>query len=274
MRRRGVWADARAFVLVLAFALPWLAGGARAESHLDAIVARGEIRIGLINQPPFVKYDPATQSWAGPNHDMAKLFAEAAGLKVSFVELNYSNVIAGIQAGKVDAVLSPFYATPKRTLAVWYTIPYRYERSGILMRKERAGKFNDLADLNKEGVNLVVTTGSASERDAVTYFPKATTKVANFDSVLLEVQGGRVDAWLTDMDTAALAASKNTDWAVVWHPEITFNPTPMSFLVPRGDAELAFMLNTAIQYYETQGTILEIENKWGMPDWRKGKKAE
>ena len=266
-----LWTTARTLVLFLTLTVPWLA---HAEHHLDAIVARGEIRVGLINQPPFVKYDPDTQTWSGPNYDMAKLFADAAGLKVSFVELNYSNVIAGIQAGKVDAVLSPFYATPKRTLAVWYTIPYRYERSGVLTRKDRADKFSNLADLNKEGVTLVVTTGSASERDAATYFPKATMKLANFDSVLLEVQSGRADAWLTDMDTAALAASKNPDWAAVWHPEINFNPTPMSFLVPRGDAELAFMLNTAIQYYETQGTILSIENKWGLPDWRRGKKAE
>lgn len=246
-----------------------LSGAATAQTNFDKMQSSGKFTVGLINQPPFAKFDPNTQAWSGPSYEIAKLIAEAAGLQLTIVESTYQTVIPSLQAGKIDATLSPFYATPKRAQAIWFTIPYRYERSGILIRKADVAKFKTPEDLNKSGVLLVANLGSASEADGRRFFPNTTVKGVPSDSIQLEVQAGRADAWIADMTTVALAAERNKDWAAVWNPDYVFNAVPMAFMIKRGEQDLLYFLNTSLDYYLAQGVIAAIDKKGGLPEFKR-----
>jgi polar amino acid transport system substrate-binding protein len=234
-------------------------------NDLDTMLSKKELRIALVNQQPYAKYDPSTDSWSGANYDIGKLIADAAGVKLTVVEATWQNIIPALQAGKIDVGLAPFYATPARALAVWFTIPYRYDRGAILIRSADAAKFKTLADFDKPDVTFAVHVGSASERDLKRFFPHAQISSLSTDAVVLEVQSGRANAWMADMGTIAAAQARNTEWAATWDPSVVFNAVPVSFVVRRGETDFVRYLDATIQFYLTQGVIADIEKKWGLP---------
>ncbi len=249
-------------VILMAGTLP-----ARADD-LDTIQSRKELRIGLINQPPYAKYDPNTDAWSGADYDIGKMFADAAGAKLTVVETTWQSIIPALQAGKIDVGMAPFYATPQRALSVWFTVPYRFDRGGILIRTSDAARFKTLADFDKPDVTFAVHVGSASDHDVRRFFPHAKVDDVSTDASVLEVQSGRANAWLSDLGTIAGAQSHNTDWATVWRPDVVFNSVPVSFVVRPGQVNLLQFLNTSIQFYGTQGILADLEKKWGLPPSR------
>jgi polar amino acid transport system substrate-binding protein len=243
-----------------------IVGIATAKANdLDTVLAHKELRIGLINQPPYAKYDPNTDSWSGANYDIGKLIADAAGAKLTVVESTWQSIIPALQAGKIDVGMAPFYATPQRALAVWFTVPYRYDRGAILIRTTDIGRFKTMADFDKPDVTFAAHVGSASERDVQHFFPHAQLSSVSTDAVVLEVQSGRANAWMADMGTIADAQARNAEWATVWNPAVVFNAIPVSFVLRRGESDLEHYLDAAIQFYLTQGTIADIEKKWNLP---------
>jgi polar amino acid transport system substrate-binding protein len=238
---------------------------ARADD-LDTIISKKELTIGLVNQPPFAKFDPNTDTWTGANYDIGKLIADAAGAKLTVIEGTWQNMIPALQAGKIDVGMAPFYATPQRALAVWFTVPVRYDRGAILVRSTDVAKFKTFEDFNKPDVTFAAHVGSASERDVHRFFPNAKLTSVSTDTASLEVQSRRADAWLADLGTISAAQAKNSEWSTVWDPSQVFDSVPVSFVVRRGETDLVRFLDATIQYYTTQGTIAEIEKKWGLPE--------
>ncbi len=237
---------------------------ARADD-LDMIQSKKELRIGLINQPPYARYDPNKDAWSGANYDIGKLFADAAGAKLTVVESTWQSIIPALQAGKIDVGMAPFYATPRRALSVWFTVPARFDRGGILIRTADAGRFKTFADFDKPDVTFAVHVGSASEQDVRRLFPQAKIDDVSTDASLLEVQSGRANAWLSDMGTVSGAQSRNQEWATLWQPDVVFNSVPISFVIRPGQLNLQQFLNASIQFYGTQGTLSSLEKKWGLP---------
>jgi ABC-type amino acid transport substrate-binding protein len=265
MIRKGNDAMRRLLSTLLAMFVLLGVAGARADD-LDTIISKKELTIGLVNQPPFAKYDPNTDAWSGANYDIGKLIADAAGAKLIVVEGTWQNMIPALQAGKIDVGLAPFYATPQRALAVWFTIPVRYDRGAILIRTDEAGQFKTMEDFNKPDVRFAAHVGSASERDVHRFFPNAKLTSVSTDTASLEVESGRANAWLADLGTISTAQAKNKEWATVWDPSKVFDSVPVSLVVRRGETDLVRFLDATIQYYSTQGTIAEIERKWGLPE--------
>jgi len=238
---------------------------AQAQSRdFDKIVESGVLRVGLISQPPFVKFDPGDQGWTGPSYELAKLLAESLNIKLEIVESTYQNIIPALQAEKIDVALSPVYATPKRALAIWFSEPYRYERGGLLLRKSDLEKFAKIDDFDKPDVTIVTNIGSASEADAKRTFPNANIKGMPAEGLMLEVQSNRATAWYADITTLNLAAQRNEDWAAVWNPDYEFNSVPMAFMQRKGDLNLLYFLNTWLNYYITLGNIQEIDAAGGL----------
>jgi len=236
-----------------------------ADADLNAIIQRGELRVGMINQPNYAMFDPNTKTWSGANFDIAKRLADVAGVKLTIVESNWQGIIPALQAGQTDIAMAPFYATPKRALSVWFSEPYNYDRSGILIRKEDAEKFKTMADLNKAGITFAAHVGSASEADAKRFFPEASVKPLSTDTIILELQSRRVEAWISDMTTISLAAKRNSEWATVFSPDTVFNAVPVVFVMPQGAVNLQQYVNASLQYYKTQGVLDEILAKWDFP---------
>ncbi len=142
-----------------------------AETVMDKINAEKKLVVGVAPWKNFIMYNPLTKQYEGIIADDLRNFEAVTGIKVEIVKTTWSGMIAGLQAGKWDAIMNGLGASPKRSLAVAFTIPYGNYCEAALVRK--AENIDSFADLDKEGNIIAVTAGTSAHELWKTKFKHA-----------------------------------------------------------------------------------------------------
>jgi polar amino acid transport system substrate-binding protein len=107
-------------VIVVGAVAPTMA----AEGVLSRIVESGELRVGTSGaQPPFT-VKSKDGSLIGYEVDVAKLLANAMNVELKLVEMPFNELLAALDAGKVDVVMSGMTMTPERNLKAAFVGPW------------------------------------------------------------------------------------------------------------------------------------------------------
>jgi len=231
------------------------------KSTFDEIMSRGIMRVGLIDQPPTNSKDPVTGEWTGFAVDVMSLVAEPMGVELEIVECGWDNIIAQLQAGKIDIAFAGMWATPARAMSVWFTRPYRHSGVGLVIRQEDSDRFKTIEDLNKEGVVISVAVGTSTVDTLKERFPKATIKEVKGATRYQEVAAGRADAGAADYDTSYRYVTAHSDWAMIF-PDQPFAAVPVAGCVRRGDEHWLRYVNSTLEFHQTKGTIDQLIKKW------------
>ena len=202
--------------LVAAVAVAGLALGAvSAEArNLETILKDKTIKLGTIPYPPVTTKDPKTNDWAGFWVDGPKLMFEAAGLKVEFVETKWATFPSGLQSDQFDVFVGGAFNTPRRAAAVSFSRPVMYMGHSVTIRKEDAGKFKSLSDIDKPGVTVATVLGTSGHEYMKQNFKNATIKPLDTGDLTqdsLEVLAGRADAALQDAFKVAQVVGRNKE---------------------------------------------------------------
>ena len=195
-----------ALAAMLCLAIPASAGAA---DLLAAAKSRGTLKIAMEGTyPPFNFKDQKTGQLAGYDADVARLVAAKLGLKPEFVTTEWSAILAGLQAGRYDVIVSQVGINPKRELAFDFSAPYTYSSPQLIVRKNDTGRYASLADL--KGKKVGVGQGSVFEQQAkavpgidVKSYPAAPEN-------LQDLATGRVDAALNDSLMVAYLLKNST----------------------------------------------------------------
>ncbi len=188
------------FALIAALAI--LAAGVpgRAASLLDAIRARGSIRIGTTGDySPYSFRDLDSGGFAGYDIDVARRLAADLGVKLELVQATWPTLMAGLEAGKYDLVASGVTVTPERAEAAAFSTPYLHPRFVPIVRRRDLARFRTLADIDQPGVVVALQQGTAAEDAGRRVFTRATLKPV-LDPVIdyTEVLARHADATFTD----------------------------------------------------------------------------
>jgi polar amino acid transport system substrate-binding protein len=143
-----------------------------ASPIIDKILANGKLRAGVIVAPPNLLQDPSSGNYFGPSIDIANKLGEVIGVPVELVETSWDVAVAGLQADKFDINIAPLFATAKRKEVVDF-VNYAQEGMCYFARKDD-DRLKTVADINQEGIRLLVQTGTSPAETAKTDFPKAT----------------------------------------------------------------------------------------------------
>ena len=183
-----VWALA-AFVLGFAVAAT---GAATAQSTMQQIKQKGELRIGVTPGEPWFFKDPGSGAWSGIGYAMGQQVAKDLGVKLVPVETTWGNSIAAIQANQID-VMFVLDATDERKKAVDFPDqPFFWYAQGVLLKDGMNVK--SWADLDREDVKIAVTLGTAPDRELTKRLPKAKIeRFQNMDEAIAAFYSGRVD---------------------------------------------------------------------------------
>src|SRR4051812_45741732 len=153
-------AVACAAVAGAALALP-----AHAADLLDTVKARGTLRIALEGTyPPFNFKDAKTGQLTGYDVDVARLVSSRLGVKPEFVTTEWGAILAGLGAGRYDAIVSQVGINPKRQQAFDFSQPYTYSAPQLIVRKNERNNYTSLNDL--KGKKVGVGQGSVFEQQA------------------------------------------------------------------------------------------------------------
>jgi polar amino acid transport system substrate-binding protein len=157
--RIGVWLVVSLFLSLI--------GSAHADT-LDDIKKRGEMVIGL--EAAYVPYESIKDGKIiGFDCDIGQHFADKLGVKVKFVDTEWSGIIPALYTKKFDAILSGMTITGERAQKVLFSQPYA-EASNMVLIRASDDRIKSAADLS--GKNVGAQLGSAGSQVAKKYEEK------------------------------------------------------------------------------------------------------
>lgn len=227
-----------------------------ASSTLDAIRARGELRIGVAQGEPWFFKDQATDTWKGIGWGVGEAVAAELGIKPVPVETTWGTAVAGLQAGQFD-VMFAMDATPQRALAVDFPVqPMFFYAQAVLLRDGLDVK--EWSVLNSPDYQIGVVLGTSPDRDITVRLPQAgIQRFPNADEAGAAFAAGRVDALSLFHPALVMMRNRLKRGTVVV-------PTPVrasesSAGVPRAaDKSWCDWLGHAIGYLYTTGATQKI----------------
>ena len=235
---------------------------AYAESSLDAIRARGVLRVGVkMDAAPFGSLDAAGRP-IGFEIELARLFARVLlddDARVKFVPVTTATRFGILQAGGVDLLVATVTATEERRKLAELSDPYFMSASLILV--PRASKVEELADLG--GRRVAVVRSSLQERDVAELQSRALlVAVASAAEGVRAVKGGQADAFAYDDVVLLRLAQHDPAFRVAGQP---IGPRPYAVAARKGDAELIRWVNGWLAKMRRDGSYGELWRRYFAP---------
>jgi ABC-type amino acid transport substrate-binding protein len=238
---------------------------ASAQSAMDGIIRRGEIRLGYILSPPNTSRDPRTNEVTGLYADAAKVIVAEAGLRLVWVETTWGTFAAGLQSGQFDLSIAGTFATVRRALAVDFTNPIFYNGySGVARAND--GRFRTLQDLNNPGVRIAVVQGGAAEDFVRRNLPRAQVVAlgtGNLTAPFVEVASGRADVGIEDANTTAMFVRQQPLVRDIFADQ-PFNFLPLAWAVRKGNQDILGFINQGIENMMVSGRWADIARPYGV----------
>jgi polar amino acid transport system substrate-binding protein len=242
------------------------------QDALDRIVETKVLRIGTNpGYAPFEMID-VDGNVIGFDADVARYLASQMGngVQVEFVKSDWDPIIANLNAGKFDIIMSGMTRTPQRALRVGFTDPYFETGQALLVNRAKHTPSPGLSwkDFDKPGVVVATRLGTTGEIVARKLFHRATLKtLENESDAALEVDAGRADVMVYDQPYIAIRAQESPQrtFAIL----TPFTKEYLAMAVRPDDTRLRDWLNLTIFELRASGTYDSLYDSWfvKMP-WR------
>jgi polar amino acid transport system substrate-binding protein len=205
----------------------------------------------------------------GIDPDLATELGRKLGVRFTFVNTAFDELIPALKAGKFDVIISSMTATPERAKEIGF-LEYFQAGTSILVASGNPDRIRSLADLCGETVTL--QAGTIHEELVAAQQPDCggrrikTRPLASGTQVVLEVKFGRADAALADFPVAAYNAKvsgQGRDFEVVGEQ---IDPGPYGIGLRKDDAELQSVLQEALREVIADGSYDRVLSKWNVTD--------
>lgn len=244
--------------LLLTGAFLAIAPAVQAEDNLARIREAGEIRIGTEGTyAPFTFHD--SDGLTGFDVEIGRAVAERLGVKARFVEGKWDGLIAGLDAGRYDAVMNQVSITEARQQKYDFSDPYIASAAVLIVRtdNDEIKSFDDLE--GKRSANTLTSNfGKLAEKAGA-----QVVAVQGFNESVDLLLSRRVDATIND-ELSFLDFKKQKPDAPL---HIVARDTSSEFsesgvLIRKGNPELRQAINAALQEMRADGTYKAISEKY------------
>jgi len=256
-----MWTLLRPFLLLLLLAAAPAFAQAPA-SKLDAILARGTVRVGLPGDyRPFALLDKTTGHFDGLDVDMAERLGHALGTKVELVPTTWGGLLADLAADKFDLAMGGISVTLERQKTAFFSVPLVRTGKAAIARCTDKDHFASLAEIDRPGVKVLTNPGGTNER-----FDRATLKVADIvvfpdnSKIFDELAAGRGDVMITDSVETRLQQKLHPVLCAI-HPDRPFDFGELAYLLPR-DPVLKAWIDQWLHIEIETGGYAGLTAKW------------
>jgi len=235
---------------------------------LDRILSRGELRVGMSGDMPPLNMTTKEDQIIGLDADLAKLAAEAMGVKLNVQKMAFAGLLPALEAGSIDMIISNMTMTPDRNLKVAFVGPYLTSGKGLLTKRSTLAQAMKLEDLNSPQFTFAALKGSTSEAVTRKGAPQAKLLTVNTENEGVQmVIDGKADGMIADYPICVVAAYRNQGSGLVpVAAPITYEP--IGIAVPKGDPHLINWLQNFLQSIEKAGYMKDLGEKWfAKPTW-------
>jgi polar amino acid transport system substrate-binding protein len=271
MTKRSMFAGAVAVGAIASLAAaPRPAMAQLLESGIDpksvlAKAKKGEaLQVGYAQTPVWFFKDAKSGELRGVYKDLVDLLAHDLEMTVNWHEVTFANATVGLRRGDFDLFGSSAVYTVPRALVTTYVGPLWSKGSLAIVRKEDAGKYKTIADLNSPDVTFSVNAGASEEQRVPQLFPKAKVSAVSGQQAMAAepVRTGRATAYVTGDSDAMVLAKRNASWAHIIDIDHPFDKRPNTWLIRHGDQEWKDFLDGWATYVTVNGEVQRLFDKY------------
>lgn len=190
------------------------------------------------------------EKYVGSDIDLAKEIANELGLELVIKAMSFDTLLAAIDSGKVDMVISGITKDPegKREASYLFSNSYYDEGEGdqiLVFNKEKAEQFKSLDDLNKSTVKVAAQSGSVQQGLVETQLPNANSIwFENINDALTALNAGQYDAIaLSKTSALSLLTAEVNNNLVISEFEFDIEDSCLYIIMKKGNNELAEKVN-------------------------------
>ena len=247
----------KAVVFTLVVFVCSLIAGAVTADDLAMVKEKGEIKMAMSGQyPPFNFVDDKNQL-TGFDVEIGQAVAKRIGIKAVPLSTAWDGIIAGLLANKYELICGSMAITEERLKSIDFSDPYY--RSGAQLFVKKGAAIKSVADLT--GKKVGVTLGTTYEkwvRENISGADVRTYK--GVPDMILEVNYGRIDGFITDKIVGALAIKeKGVPIALVG--DLLYEEK-MGIALRQNNPDLKAAIIEALAAIKDDGTYTEISMKW------------
>ncbi len=250
----------------LAAAIPALAQPATApvqtQTLLDAIIARGVLRVGLTGDyKPFSFRDKTTGSTTGLDVDMAASLARGMGVKLQIVPTTWATLMPGLLAGKYDIAMGGVTITLARMKTAFFSIPVMASGKAAIARCADVSKYQTLAAIDRPGVRVIANPGGTNESyDRAHLHNAQIVMYPDNATIFQQLVNGHADVMITDGVETQLQHRLHPQLCAI-HPNHPFNRSELGYMMPR-DVALKFFVDEWLRQMRMTGARQKLVAKW------------
>ena len=233
-----------------------LTASAETASDKQYVIDKGVLVVGITDFAP-MDYKDADGNWIGFDADVAKLFAEALGVKVEFIEIDWDNKILELDAKAVDCIWNGMTLTDAVKAAMETSKPYMNNAQVVVVPADQADKYQTVESL--KDLTFAVEAGSAGEAVINDLGLNCTPVTAQADA-LMEVAAFTSDAAVIDALMAAAMIGEGTNYANLTYT-IGLNSEEYGVGFRKG-SDLAAELNAFLVKLYAEGKLQEISETY------------
>ncbi|MDR3372590.1 MAG: transporter substrate-binding domain-containing protein [Ancalomicrobiaceae bacterium] len=232
-------------------------------ARLDAILARGTIRIGTTGDyRPFTFLNKETGKYDGYDIEVGEALATALGVKAEFVATSWPKMMEDFTADKFDVAMGGVSITLARQKKGFFSIPIMREGKTPIARCTDQAKFQTIADLNQASIHAVVNPGGTNEAFAKANFPNADLRVFPDNTKIFdEIATGKADVMVTDSSETLYQQKLHPGVLCSIHPDRPFDFAEKAYWLQR-DVALKGFVDQFLHISAETGKTKAIFAKW------------
>jgi polar amino acid transport system substrate-binding protein len=257
------------FILVIVLVLTMLfaaCGGGEPANKLEAIKKAGKLIVATsADYPPYESKDEAG-NFVGFDMDLIREVGKRLGVDVEIQDMGFDTLIAGVQEGKVDAVIAAMQGTAARDEKVDFSTPYHWQKDAFIVAGDSPIAMTKPQDA--AGLTIGVQTGTVQENWVLeNLVPLGTTEDQIFryervDQGALDVANGRIQVLFINADPAAeLAQKEGLKVALVTKDTVAAG---QAIAIMNGESALKAEIDRILAEMEKDGTIQKLLALYGM----------
>ena len=241
---------------LMAVVLPGCSNNGTTNTNTTAAVT--EIRVATdATWAPFEYVNEQTKQIEGFDIDLLNAIAAKVNLKITYVNVGFDPLLAGMAQGTYDAAISSITITPARAAQMAFSDPYFTAGQTITVKLSNTTVTGEASLAGKKLGAQLGTTGEVLAKGV------ANATVRSYDEIGLAFQdllNGQIDAVICDTPIANNYVKKNaTALKTVGAPLSTED---YGIAVAKGKTDLLNKINQGLAQIKSDGTITQLVTKW------------
>lgn len=250
------------FILLFVFAGFAISGHAADAPVLKRVLESGQLRVGMSGNQPPMNVKSRTGAFIGLDVDLAKMLAQAMGVKLTMIPIPFPQLLAALQSGEVDMVMSNMSITAHRTVDVSFIGPYMLSGKSILTKSTNLASISTVGEVNKAEFKIAALENSTSQQFVEKNIAKATlVTTQDYDEAVKMVLDNKVDMMVADMTICILSTMRHEESGLITL-NAPLNMEPIGIAVLPDDRQFSNLIGNYLNTFEGAGILEKLRKKW------------